>query len=461
MSEIACIPAGEAALVAVFEHDPVTRQTLDHVLKTLGARAEYHASSDLLLGKGCKEWALACVSLGEAGLGILQQLRGRHPRLPILVLSTRPSVEWAVEAMRAGAADCITKPLDRERLRTVLGRLLEQRAPALSSEAIVGHSACIRELHGKVARAADSDVVVCLRGETGTGKELVARGIHERSRRRKGPFVAVNCAAIPPQLQESVFFGHERGAFTGAVAAHKGSFEQAHNGTLLLDELGEMSLATQAVLLRVLDERKVQRVGGTAEVPVNIRVICATHRNLEEEVAAGRFRRDLYYRLVVYQIDLPPLHQRLEDLPALVEHFLSRAAPGLGGSPRMSMAALSVLSAHKWPGNVRELKNAVQSSALVCDGREIMPENLPVSVRFAANRVEAMAESSEPHLTFREIERLAILREIKASNGNVDKAARLLGMSRATVYRRLNGFAIASDNPESFRPASVSAAGRK
>ena len=461
MSEIARISFGDEVLVAIVEHDPATRLALEQALEALGLRADHHKSPDSLLAKGRSQWAMACVSLGEHGLGILKQLREKHPRLPVLVLSPHPSVEWTVEAMRAGAADCFAKPPDRDRLRNAMARLLEQRAPAHPSEAIIGRSACMRELQAKIARAADSDVVVCLRGETGTGKELVARGIHERSRRRKGAFVAVNCAAIPTQLQESVFFGHERGSFTGAVSAHRGSFEQAHNGTLLLDELGEMSLATQAVLLRVLDERKVQRVGGTQEVPVNIRVICATHRNLEEEVVAGRFRQDLYYRLNVYQVDLPPLKQRLEDLPALVEYFLSHTAKGREPVPRMSEAALRVLSAHQWPGNVRELKNVVLSSALVCDGREIMPDNLPAAVRFATTRVEGTGDGAEPHLTFREIERRAILREIEASNGNVDKAARLLGLSRATVYRRLNGFAVASANSAPPRLASVSSGGRK
>ena len=449
MAEIACVPREERPLIAVVEQDPLARQLLDHALDALGLRGDYHGSPSTLLAKGSHRWAMACVSLGESGLGMLEQLRARHPKLPILVLSSQPSVEWVVDAMKVGASDCLAKPLERVRLRQSLGRLLERRAPAMSTDAIVGDSACMRELQGKLARAAGSEVVVCLRGETGTGKELVSRAIHENSRRRKGPFVPVNCAAIPPQLQESVFFGHERGAFTGAVSAHKGSFEQANNGTLLLDELGDMSLATQAVLLRVLDERKVQRLGGTSEVSLNIRVICATHRDLEAEVAAGRFRQDLYYRLNVYQINLTPLRRRLEDLPALVEHFLLGASTGPGGPPRMSQAALNVLSAHSWPGNIRELKNVVLSSALVSDGREIAPDNLPASVRFAADTAPATAHAAEPHLSFREIERRAIMREIKANNGSVDKAARLLGLSRATIYRRLSGFAAAYVESES------------
>jgi DNA-binding NtrC family response regulator len=436
-------------LVAIVDRDAHARASIERQIDDLGCKAVHHDSVDALLGQGEDPIALACLSLGDRQL--LEHIgfvRARYPLLPIVVLAAQPSIEWAVEAMRSGANDFIPKPLDLTRLSASIARLLRQRAPndaPQGASAIVGESAPMRELARHIERVASSDVVVCLRGETGTGKELVTRRIHELGPRRRGPFVAVNCAAIPSQLQESELFGHERGAFTGAVAARRGRFEQANGGTLFLDELGEMSPSTQAVLLRVLEERKVQRLGGTSEVPVDIRVICATHRDLEAEVAAGRFRQDLYFRLNVYRIDLPPLRRRLEDIPALVEHFLERAPDLAEQSAGLSAPALELLRNYTWPGNVRELQNAVRRAALSAGRRQIEPADLPPSIVRAvspASRVAAPAlEDDEPLLPFREIERRAILRAMKASGGNVEKAAKALGLSRATVYRRLVEFA--------------------
>ena len=448
-------------VVAVFERDPAARESIDHHVAALGHRVAHYDSAESLLRQG-EGASLACVGLAErdeSGLELLGHLRARHPRLPVVVVSARRSVEWAVEAMRNGASDCIFKPLDPSLFVASMVRLLADPRPrssppprpravaAIPASPLVGKSQAMLELHKHLERVTASDVVVCLRGETGTGKEMVTRAIHDRGSRRSGPFVAVNCAAIPHQLQESELFGHERGAFTGAIAAHRGRFEQANNGTLFLDELGEMSPATQSVLLRVLEERKVQRLGSTSEIPVNIRIICATHRDLEAEVAAGRFRQDLYFRLAVYRIDLPPLRARLEDLPALVEHFLERAALPDQPPLRISSAALSVLRAYAWPGNVRELQNVIYRAALACDGQEIGPDHLPAPIIFAlaAEGLSAQAaEREETLLPFKEIERRAILRAMRVAGGSVDKAAKVLGLSRATVYRRLVDFAAAT-----------------
>ena len=395
---------------------------------------------------------MACLALQDREpLEVIGALRARHPRMPIVVMTGQRDMELAVEAMRRGASDCIPKPLDASRFALSLTRILQSKPSierpraAEAARAIIGDSGPIRELLRHIERVAPSDFVVCLRGETGTGKELVTRAIHDLGSRRRGPFVAVNCAAIPHQLQESELFGHERGAFTGAVSARRGRFEQAHGGTLFLDELGEMSPGTQAVLLRVLEEHKITRLGGNVEVPVDIRVICATHRNLEAEVAAGRFREDLYFRLNGYRIDLTPLRGRLGDLPLLIAHFLQQAASTGEPSKTMGAAAVDVLRSYTWPGNVRELQNVVRRAVLSAEGPEISPDDLPPAILYAVNPAASSAaqrtEADEPLLTFREIERNAILRAMKAAGGSVDKAAKVLGLSRATVYRRLVDFA--------------------
>ncbi len=461
-------------LAAVVEHDPEARIAIDRQLHALGHRAVHHDSAEALLGPSGDEFALACLSLGDRDpLEVIGGIRARHPRMPIVVLTAQRSMEFAVEAMRRGASDCIHKPLDPARFALSLTRLLKPPAPAARpraaevSRAIIGQSAPIQELLRHIERVAPSDFVVCLRGETGTGKELVTRAIHDLGSRRRGPFIAVNCAAIPHQLQESELFGHERGAFTGAVAARRGRFEQAHGGTLFLDELGEMSPGTQAVLLRVLEERKVQRLGGNTEVPIDIRVICATHRNLEAEVAAGRFREDLYFRLNGYRIDLAPLRARLDDLPLLVEHFLGLAAPAGEAAKTMNAAALGLLRSYTWPGNVRELQNVVRRAVLSSESAEVTPADLPASVVEAVSpsvcTASQRAELEGPQLTFREIERNAILRAMKSAGGSVDKAARVLGLSRATVYRRLVEFATAPAGEklqEQLPPVSASSSGR-
>jgi DNA-binding NtrC family response regulator len=288
-------------------------------------------------------------------------------------------------------------------------------------------------------------VAVCLLGESGTGKELVARAIHRGGPRRSGPFVAINCAAIPASLQESELFGHERGAFTGATQTRLGCFERARGGTLLLDEVGEMSPATQAVLLRTLQERTVRRVGGSQEVPVDVRIVCATHRDLRSEVDSGRFREDLYFRLVVYPIHLPPLRDRVEDIPGLVTHFLEklrgRAAHGVRN---LTAEALDALARHAWPGNVRELENVVHRSVLACRGQEIGLADLPPDLRSVRVPEETARESSADLLgdegeivTLRELEQRAIRKALRVTRGSVGRAAKLLGIGRATLYRRL------------------------
>jgi DNA-binding NtrC family response regulator len=288
----------------------------------------------------------------------------------------------------------------------------------------------------------DSDVNVCAFGESGTGKELVARALHDAGRRRAGPFVALNCGAIPATLQESELFGHERGAFTGASGQHRGRFEQAQRGTLFLDEIGEMSSSTQTSLLRTLQERVVRRVGGSQDIPVDVRIVCATHRDLEAEVAADRFRQDLFYRLVVYPIRVPPLRERLDDLPLLVGHFLRRFRKDVGRSiDRVTPEALELLARHDWPGNVRELENVIHRAMLSCEPDVLDVASLPPLLRQPREPAAAPLGT----LSLAALERDAIRQALQRAGGNVTHAAKLLGLGRATLYRRLAALQIETD----------------
>ena len=313
---------------------------------------------------------------------------------------------------------------------------------------LVGNSQSILRLRQEIQRVADSDLPVFISGESGTGKELVARALHRQSGRR-GPFVALNCAAIPSTLQDAELFGYERGAFTGALRQHKGRFEEAEGGTLFLDEVGEMAPATQALLLRTLQEKVIRRVGAMSAVRVNTRVLSATNRDLEAEVRAGRFRRDLCFRLVVYPLQVPPLRDRADDLPQLVEHMIRRyASPQRPHIVRVAEAAMQALVQHSWPGNVRELENIIRRALLHCDGDTLDIEHLPAELRAIAPEPTpapvASAPTIERVLPLAEVERRAISEALQATSGNVSAAAKLLQVGRATLYRRLQQLGLAS-----------------
>jgi len=453
--------------VAVVDDDPTARRLMRFWLERAGYSVVEHESARSVLDHDGETPSLACVDLGlgeVTGIKVIQHLRARDSELPIIVVTAQREVETAVAAMQAGAYDYVTKPLDRDRLLLAVHRANERREllsnvrrleSALTERSvlgsIVGKSPPMRELAQQVQRVLESDVAVCVFGESGTGKELVARAIHAGSVRRRGPFVAINCAGIPESLQESELFGHERGAFTGATQMRRGCFEQANGGTLLLDELGEMSLQTQASLLRTLQEKTIRRVGGSSEIPIDVRIVCATHRDLRAEVEAGRFREDLYFRLVVYPIHLPPLRERLEDIPTLVGHFLRALSKDVGRQVQsISAEALEALARHLWPGNVRELQNVVHRSLLACRSDEITLADLPPDIRelalpallpqvhVAGENGARYAEPSEDDIIpLRELERRAIQRALRATHGSVGRAAKLLGIGRATLYRRI------------------------
>jgi DNA-binding NtrC family response regulator len=449
----------ERGHVVIVDDDPVVRRLMAHWLAHDGfTTREVGQGREALESHGA---SVVCLDLGledMPGLHVLEHLLASDPELPIVVVTAARSIETAVGAMRAGAYDFVTKPLERERFLLAVRRAAERRrltqdlrqlqsrlGGAQAMARLVGDSAPMQELAQQIQRVLHSDVAVAVFGESGTGKELVARAIHENGHRQERPFVAVNCAAIPPTLQESELFGHERGAFTGATGTHRGRFEQAHTGTLFLDEVGEMGPGTQAALLRTLQERTVRRVGGTRDVPVDVRIVCATHRDLDEEVQKGRFREDLYYRLVVYPLVVPPLRERLEDIPGLFRHFLDRLAADTGREvQRIEPAAFEALMAHRWPGNVRELMNVTHRALLAVEGDELRLGHLPPAIREGALPSLPAPETnghglngSLPVMPLRELEKKAIRGALEATHGNVSEAARLLGIGRATVYRRL------------------------
>lgn len=454
--------------VAIVDDEPSIRRLLRVILEKEGYQiAEYEDGESLLAEEG--EIDAVCLDLGLAGMSgleVLRHLQARDASIPVLMITGDGDTSSAVAAMRAGAYDYLVKPRDYERLPQALRNALERRdllrrlqqlTHALEEKSffhsLVGQSAPMRALAQQVERVLESDVPVAIFGETGTGKELIARAIHQGGRRRNGPFVALNCAAIPEGLLESELFGHEKGSFTGANTLRRGRFEQANRGTLFLDEIGEMNPSIQASLLRSLQEKTIQRVGGNTEIPFDVRIISATHRNLEEEVKRGRFRQDLYFRLVVYPIYSPPLRARRDDIPLLVGHFLRKYQDKVGRAiRRVHPETLEAMGRYHWPGNVRELENVVYRAMLSCDGEEILPSHLPPDVRAAGLPAHPEAPPQKPTgsspdgvIPLKEVERRAILHAIRYTKGKIGLAAKLLGIGRATLYRRLAEYGIDPD----------------
>ncbi len=384
---------------------------------------------------------------GKDGLSLLEDLKTAGVAAPVVMVSGQAHIEMAIKATRLGAVDFLEKPLSTDKLLlTVENALrltrLEQEnrrlRERLGKHEIVWVSECMRDLMAQIGRVAASETRVCILGETGTGKELVARALHESSARRAAPFVTVNCAAVPAELIESELFGHEKGAFTGALARHLGKFEQAHGGTLFLDEIGDMPLPMQAKLLRVLEEGEIERVGGDRRIAVDVRVLTATHRDLEALVRAGQFRADLFHRIYVFPLRLPSLRERREDVPALVEHFARQVTGQNGWKPvAFTAEAIDELKKYEWPGNVRELRNFVERLLLMAKGGEVneatvfsvlprhQPDNSPLAPMSGtlAERVESF-------------EREQVLLELKAHQFHMTNAARALGLERSHLYKK-------------------------
>jgi len=389
---------------------------------------------------------------GLDGLEVLAQIHRDQPQLPVVIISGHGNIQTAVEATRLGAYDFIEKPIDADRILLVIRNGLAQRRllrenvslkdAVRQKTQIVGEDPEIKRILETVRKVAPANVRVLIMGENGTGKEMIARSLHESSPRADEPFVEVNCAAIPEDLIESELFGHERGSFTGAVARRIGKFEMADGGTLFLDEVGDMSLSAQAKVLRVLQESEFERVGGTETMKVDVRVIAATNKDLLKASREGQFREDLFYRLNVVPITVPRLRDRASDIPVLVDHFLGESARELGQAPkRVSRAAMDRLREYAWPGNVRELKNLVERMVILAPGSTIELSDLP---EFApAERSATRFFDIDTYPSFKEaVEKEFFERKLRLFNHNVSKTARRLGMQRSNLYKKLEKYGI-------------------
>lgn len=394
---------------------------------------------------------------GLSGMDLLKRVKQAHPETIIVVLTAFGTIESAVEAMKEGAYDYLIKPVNSEALKIVVARALDhhrlqQEVQTLRSaidrkygfQNILGKSKALLTALDAAARAAQSDSTVLIHGETGTGKELLARAIHFNSSRRNKPFVVINCGAIPKDLLEAELFGHAKGAFTGAVAERKGKIEAAHEGTLFLDEIGEMPFDLQVKLLRVLQEREIEKIGFPHPIPVNVRIIAATHRNLQAMMEDGTFREDLYYRLAVIPLELPPLRERVEDIPEMVTMFFQRFKERLGRPGlKLPSSLLPYFSGYRWPGNVRELENVIERLVVLTPGDEIKIEDLPDFLRRQKPTLEAIQLDLPPEgISMEAVERELVLRALQKCNWNQTKAAQYLDISRKQLIYRMEKYGL-------------------
>ena len=445
------------ARVLIVDDDENTCELLEATLGGQGFTVVSESSAEAALSRLTEEDFDAMLTDihmdGIDGIELCGRVRALRPDLPVLVVTGQASMDAAVSALRAGAYDFITKPIDsellgpaitravqRHRLGVEVKRLRRALADAQRFGSIIGKSTPMRRVFDMVARVADSEASVMVTGESGTGKELIARSIHERSPRASGPFVALNCAAVPPSLIESELFGHVKGAFTDARNARDGLFAQASGGTLFLDEIGEMPLEMQPKLLRALQERTIRPVGGDKEIAFDARLVTATNRDLESEVEAGRFREDLLYRIDVVRVELPPLRMRGRDVLLLAQHFVEHFAAQSGrGVGQIDPAAAELLLNYDWPGNVRELENCMERAVALSRLDRVTVDDLPSKVReHKPERVVLTGEESDELPTLEELERRYIAKVLRAMAGNKSQAAKTLGLDRRTLYRRLD-----------------------
>ena len=458
--------------ILVVDDEPGVRSALGGVLRDEGYEVDAVDSGEACLERLARQ-AYDVVVLdiwlpGMDGLATLTRMRERQIDVQVVIISGHGNIESAVRAIKMGAFDFVEKPLSLEKTVLVVRNALRQRTLEVENRVLrarvdaqhtmVGESYAMAKLREQVAMAAPTNGRVLIFGENGTGKELVARNIHQLSRRRTGPFVEVNCAAIPEELIESELFGHVRGAFTGAVADRRGKFEAAHGGTIFLDEIGDMSLKTQAKVLRVLQEQVMEAVGGSSRIRVDARVLAATNKDLPAEIRAGRFREDLYFRLNVVPIFVPSLRDRQDDIPLLADHFMAMLAREYGRRPKTFEAdAVIALRQYAWPGNVRELRNVVERLMIMVPGERISSRDLS----FLDQGRSPGSESPQPlaaarpavaaplHEARDRFERDYILRAMAAQHGNISRTAEMLGIERSNLYRKMRGFGIApSRRPE-------------
>ncbi len=446
--------------ILIVEDEAAIRLALSGLLKREGYEVDQADSGDAAVARLESEtWDFVLTDLalgkGKNGMDVLRTTKQRQPETPVVMITAHGNENIAVEAMKLGADDYVPKPFDNDEIRLVVKRCLERTQLARENrilrdrveraygfENLIGSGKAMGQVFQTIEKVAETDLTVLVRGESGTGKELVAQALHQRSPRKDAAFVAVNCAAISRELVESELFGHEKGAFTGADARRAGRFEAAHGGTIFLDEIGDMAAETQAKVLRVLQERSFERVGGGKPIEVDVRVVAATHRDLEAEVAEGRFREDLYYRLKVVEVSLPPLRERTEDIPALVARFLEAVAERHGRETKaISAEALARLARHAWPGNVRELRNVVEQAAVLAPGEAIEAEDLMLPDTGAGD----VAEATDLHMPFSDakkgaverFERSYLLRALREHAGNISRTAEAIGMVRQSLQQKI------------------------
>jgi len=455
------------AAILIVDDEPGVRSALGGVLRDEGYTVEAVDSGEACLERVVEqEFDVVLLDVwmpGIDGLETLQRLRERKVDAQVVVISGHGNVESAVRAIKLGAFDFVEKPLSLDKAVLVVRNALRQRALEVENRdlraqvdrrhVMVGESPVMRHLREQVLLAAPTNGRVLILGENGTGKELVARTLHAHSRRRTGPFVEVNCAAIPEELIESELFGHTKGSFTGAVADRRGRFEHAHGGTIFLDEIGDMSLKTQAKVLRALQEQAVQPVGGTATIRVDVRVVAATNKDLQEEIRAGRFREDLYFRLNVVPIFVPPLRDRREDIPRLAEHFMATLSAEYGRRvKRFAPEAMARLQHYAWPGNVRELHNVIERLLIMVHDHTVTGDDVSfIDEGGAAPAVPggAAAGPATPLAEARDaFERGYILRVLAAHHGNISRTADALGVERSNLYKKMRAFGIAPSRRE-------------
>ncbi len=445
--------------ILIVDDEPGVRSSLSGVLRDEGFDVETAASGEECLDRVARStFDIVVLDVwlpGIDGLMTLQRLRERKIDAQVVMISGHGNIESAVRAIKMGAFDFVEKPLSLEKTVLVVRNALRQRdletenrvlrARVDRQHVMVGESYAMRQLREQVEMAAPTNGRVLVYGENGTGKELVARTVHQLSRRRIGPFVEVNCAAIPEELIESELFGHAKGAFTGAVAEKPGRFEQANGGTIFLDEIGDMSLKTQAKVLRVLQEQVMERVGGTQSIKVDVRVLAATNKELPAEIREGRFREDLFFRLNVIPIFVPPLREREDDIPLLADHFMALMAAEYGRRPkRMASEAVARLQHYAWPGNVRELRNVIERLMIMVPGDTITAQDLAFLGHDGVRQPVSVEGGSLPLADARErFERDYILQALAAQNGNISRTADVLGVERSNLYKKMKAFGIA------------------
>jgi two-component system nitrogen regulation response regulator NtrX len=444
------------AHVLIVDDDTNTLASLARAFRLAGHEAEVCDSANRALERiRTQRFDLILsdvVMPGKDGLSLLEDLKGLGIATPVVVVSGQANVEMAVRATRLGAKDFLEKPLSTDKLLLTVENVLRltrledenrQLRQRVGKHEIVWGSEVMRQLMAQVERVAASETRVCILGETGTGKELIARALHERSPRREGPFVTLNCAAVPAELIESELFGHEKGAFTGAATRQLGKFEQADRGTFFLDEIGDMPPVMQAKLLRVLQEGEIERVGAGKPTSVNVRVIVATHRNLEDLVKQRSFRQDLFHRIYVFPLALPPLRERSDDIPVLVEHFTRQIAQQNGWKPKhFAQEAVNELKRYSWPGNIRELRNVVERLLLLCE-EEVDLETIRRTLPRTGNPpAEALAWEGTLAERLQSFERQVLLAELKRHDYQVSTAAKTLGLERSHLYKKCQHLSI-------------------